>query len=98
MNEGVWGHGGITSTGHRQNTGTKTSLNFCVKHFLPQDVFVELSAKSLRIPAYKVSVRPPFVRSEAELELTGNVNNRRLCVLKENAAAVWPPHKAIFTL
>jgi len=49
---------------------------------------VELSARGLRIPAYKVSVRPPLVGSEEELELTGNVNNRRLCVLKENTATV----------
>jgi hypothetical protein len=58
--EWVWGHGGIASTGDVQCTGTKTSLDFCTKHFWPQEVFVELSASSrqgLRIPAYKMSAR-----------------------------------------
>jgi hypothetical protein len=44
----------------RQETGKISHKNLSrllYEHVLPQEVFVELSARGLRIPAYKVSVR-----------------------------------------
>jgi hypothetical protein len=94
---GTWRN--YIDSGQAKNSDKNLSKLFYATLFTPSGVYGAWRKFAPRLADSSIqSVRPPFVRCEAELQMTGKVNNRRLRVLKDNTTTVWTSHRALFTL